>query len=316
MYIQLLTCSGELGNCCGDPGIVYILDALRRIVELIQMIVPIFLMICAMIEFTKLTANPDRKDGFKRLRNMFHAAALVFCVPIFVNAALSIMPQTFTISSCWQQAKTVAESSRATKFTYVSPYNTGSKSSILVSPGDYQKGTPKPSSGTGGGYSGGNLGPGDGSGVLDGAERVHSMYEQNKWFYYTSLGQLRWNDIKYSTNNPSRATCCATFVGSALYVGGVFSESELNKYNYNSAYGISKLCQEHGWMKVSSYSQLAAGDVVVMSGPEGGSSVGHVQIYAGNVTWYNAGSTNAIQRANPYSGDASARFLWAWRKPA
>ncbi len=46
----------------------------------------------------------------------------------------------------------------------------------------------------------------------------------------------------------------------------------------------------------------------------GGSGIGHVQIYAGNGTWYNAGSTNAIQRDSPYSGDASSRFLWAWRK--
>ena len=69
-------------------------------------------------------------------------------------------------------------------------------------------------------------------------------------------------------------------------------------------------------IKINSYSDLQAGDIVIMSGPEGGSSPGHVQIYAGNGTWYNAGSTNAIQRVNPYSSDASARFLWAWRKPA
>ena len=53
-----------------------------------------------------------------------------------------------------------------------------------------------------------------------------------------------------------------------------------------------------------------------MSGPGGGSAPGHVQIYAGNGTWYNAGSTTAIQRDNPSASDGSARFLWAGRKPA
>ena len=53
-----------------------------------------------------------------------------------------------------------------------------------------------------------------------------------------------------------------------------------------------------------------------MSGPSGGSAPGHVQIYAGNGTWYGAGNTSAIQRPNPYPSDASGRFLWAWRIPA
>ena len=156
---------------------------------------------------------------------------------------------------------------------------------------------------------------GDAKGILEGAAAVHAMYENNSWAYYTNLNQLRWNDIKYSTNNPSKMTCCATFVGSALYVGGVFSESVLNHYNYNSALGINQLCQENNWIKVTSYSQLVAGDIVIMSGSSGGSSIGHVQIYAGNGTWYNAGSTSAIQRKNPYASDGSSRFLWAWRKP-
>ena len=276
----------------------------------------------ASIRFTQMSANPDRKNGLKSIRNMFLAAATVFFVPVFVNVVLNMLPQSFSISSCWQQAKTVAESTRSMKFTYVSPYDSGPKSSFFTDPGDYQKGTPKPtpspsfSPGTGTGDGTGSIAPGDASGILAGAEKVHTMYEQNKWAYYSDLSQLRWGNIQYSTNNPSKMTCCATFVGSAFYIGGVFTESEINKYNYNSQYGISELCQAHGWTKITSYSQLAAGDIVIMSGPSGGSSPGHVQIYAGNGTWYNAGSTNAIQRDNPYSSDASARFLWAWRKPA
>lgn len=307
MYIQMLSC--ELGTCCGDPGIAVLLDSVRKIVNLIQIIVPILLMVMASIKFTQMVMNPDRKGGLASIRNMFVAAALVFFIPTFVNATLNMLPDSFEISACWQQAQIMAEATRTTSYQYISPYEKEKRSSAIVNPNEYEKGKPKE-------YSGGNVAPGDAKGILEGAEIVHSMYEKNKWFYYTSLGQLRWNDIKYSTNNPSRATCCATFVGSALYAGGVFTESELNQHNYNSASGISHLCQAHGWIKITSYSQLAAGDIVVMSGPEGGSAVGHVQIYAGNGTWYNAGSTSSIQRDSPYSGDASARFLWAWRKPA
>ena len=61
--------------------------------------------------------------------------------------------------------------------------------------------------------------------------------------------------------------------------------------------------------------RLQAGDIVIMSDSHGGHSPAHVQIYAGNGTWYNAGWTDSIQRENPYASDASARFLYAWRKP-
>ena len=43
---------------------------------------------------------------------------------------------------------------------------------------------------------------------------------------------------------------------------------------------------------------LVEGDIVIMGNSSGGRSPAHVQIYAGNGTWYNAGSTNAIQNAS------------------
>ena len=313
-YFQLLSdCNSVVGNCCSDAGIAAILDVLRRVFDLIQIIVPILLIICACIEFTRLVMDPNRKDGLKRIKNMFVAAVVVFFIPIFVDAVLNMMPNSFTVSSCWSQAKSVAESTRKQDFSYI-VIDEQELISPFVNPDEYEKGKPKKTPSGGGRGPGGSIAPGDAKGILEGAEKVHSMYEQEGWAYYNDLDQLRWGDIKYSTNNPSRMTCCATFVGSALYIGGVFTESEINEHNYNSQFGISELCEVHGWTKISSYSQLAAGDIVIMSGPEGGSVPGHVQIYAGDGTWYNAGSTDAIQRDSPYSGDASARFLWAWRK--
>ena len=311
-YYLILSCSSELGNCCNDQGIAIVLDTLRRIAEIVQIVVPIILILAAAIEFSKLVMNPDDKKGLSRIKNMGIAAVVVFFIPMLANVILNMMPQSFSVSACWNQAKTMAESSRSQTFKYISPYKNKKSTSIISNPGDYEKGDEKKTDdGTGG-----SLAPGDAQGILEGAAKVHAMYEQNGWFYYSNLNQLRWNDVKYSTNNPSKATCCATFVGSAFLVGNVFPENVINKYNYNSQYGISELCEAQGWTKITSYSQLAAGDIVIMSGPEGGSAPGHVQIYAGNGTWYNAGSTNAIQRKNPYASDASARFLWAWRKPA
>jgi len=317
-YINILACTSDLGNCCNDPGLVGILDTLRRMTDLLQIIVPILLMIMASIEFAKIVRYPDKKDGFNRIKNLFKAAAIVFFVPMFLDVLLNLLPSSFTLSSCWKESEAWAETYHKSALQYSSPYDE-EKHGLFVDPSEYQKGVPKPvennnSSSSSSGITPNGISPASAKGILEGAERVHTVYEQNGWAYYSDLSELRWNDINYSTNNPSRKTCCATFVGSALYAGGVFTESELNQYNYNSVEGISDLCQAHGWQKISSYSQLAAGDVVIMSPPGGGSSLGHVQIYAGNGTWYNAGSTNAIQRDNPYPSDASGRFLYAWRK--
>ena len=319
----IAACSKELSNCCHDAGIISLISILKNILDVIQIIVPIILIAFLSVQLTKMVMNPDEKKNMSRIKNQFIATILVFMVPVIVNALIGIMPQSFQLSACWNVAGGKDEVLASKSQKYISIHKESSKN-IFNKRGEYEKGETKVfgskkakeagTSTTSGDYGG--LNAGDASGIIAGAEKVHTMYEQQGWYYYSSLGQLRWNNIKYSTNNPSKATCCATFVGSALLVGGVFTEAEINKYNYNSQYGISELCQAHKWIKISNYGSLQTGDIVIMTSPSSGGAPGHVQIYAGNGTWYNAGSTNAIQRANPYSSDASGRFLWAWRIPA
>lgn len=324
-YFQILSCSGDLGNCCNSTSMAVLFDVIRRIVDLIQIIAPILLIIMATVSVSKLVANPDEKDGAKKIINQFLAAAIIFFIPIIVDVILNITPQTFSVSACWKQSKRIAETSRSLKPQYTPIDSNRKRTPIVSNSDDYEKGVKDKKAETGventantnSNISTPNIVPGAAKGILDGAEKVHTMYEQQGWSYYSSLDQLRWNDINYSTNNPSRRTCCATFVGSALFIGGVFSESEINKYNYNLPDDISRLCQEHSWIKITNYGQLAAGDVVIMTLPgDIGGGPGHTQIYAGNGNWYNAGSTQAIQTDNPYPSDASSRFLYAWRKPA
>ena len=327
MYI--LDCNSSLGTCCNDYSIAIFIAIIKNAITVLQIIVPILLIAMSMVELFKMmtSSNPEDKKGIKSLTNKFVAAAIVFFLPILANITISLVGEGVNtkgldVIKCYKESSSTVEVMNRTRTRYIKK-ETKNKEPVKVTfdekdiaegsdgvnPNDREPTYKKPTGGD-------NLAPGDAQGILDGAKAVHTMYEQNGWYYYSSLDQLRWNDIKYSTNNPSKATCCATFVGSALYVGRVFTEEQLNQYNYNSQYGISELCEAHNWIKINSYSDLQAGDIVIMSGPEGGSSPGHVQIYAGNGTWYNAGSTNAIQRVNPYSSDASARFLWAWRKPA
>ena len=314
-------CSRELSNCCHDAGIISLLAIIKSIMDLIQIVVPIILIVFMSIQLTRMVVNPEEKKGFSRLKNQLLATILVFMMPVIINAVVNMMPQSYQISACWNVAGGKDEISMSRSLEYISPYD-HKKNTMFNSGDDYEYGNPKEmgskkakAAGTSTGEYGG-LAAGDAKGILEGAAKVHSMYENQNWFYYSNLNQLRWNDIKYSTNNPSKATCCATFVGSALLVGGVFTEKQINKYNYNSQHGISELCKAHNWIKITSYNSLAPGDIVIMTSPSSGRAPGHVQIYAGNGTWYNAGSTNAIRRKNPYSSNAKSRFLYAWRIPA
>lgn len=308
----IAACSKELSSCCHDPGIISLIAIIKNIMDIVQIIVPILLIVYLSIQLTRMVVNPEEKKGMSKIKNQILATILVFVVPVIVNAFMNIMPQTFQVSACWNVAggkdEVIMSKSQEYKNVHKEKAN-----KLFNDRSAYEKGEKRQDNSSTG--EAGGLAAGDAKGIIEGAEKVHKMYESQRWFYYSSLGQLKWNDIKYSTNNPSKATCCATFVGSAFLVGGVFPEGTINKYNYNSVDGINSLCKAHNWIKVSSYGSLKAGDIVIMTAP-GSSGPGHVQIYAGNGTWYNAGSTNAVQRANPYSSNASGRFLWAWRIPA
>ena len=308
----IAACSKELSSCCHDPGIISLIAIIKNIMDIVQIVVPILLIVYLSIQLTRMVVNPEEKKGMSKIKNQILATILVFVVPVIVNAFMNIMPQTFQVSACWNVAggkdEVIMSKSQEYKNVHKEKAN-----KLFNDRSAYEKGEKRQDNSSTG--EAGGLAAGDAKGIIEGAEKVHKMYESQRWFYYSSLGQLKWNDIKYSTNNPSKATCCATFVGSAFLVGGVFPEGTINKYNYNSVDGINSLCKAHNWIKVSSYGSLKAGDIVIMTAP-GSSGPGHVQIYAGNGTWYNAGSTNAVQRANPYSSNASGRFLWAWRIPA
>ena len=122
--------------------------------------------------------------------------------------------------------------------------------------------------------------------------------EDEKWTYSVSQGALYWNNIEKSLNNPNHATCCATFVGASLYYAGIFTEQEMNSFNYNYCPTSFNFYSSHGTV-INSYDELEAGDIVFFDYERDG-KLDHVEIYAGDDTWYGAGSTSSIQRDSPY----------------
>lgn len=102
---QILDCSTSLGTCCSDSSMIGVLSIVRRILELIQFIVPIVLIIAFTVQFIQLTINPELKDGTRKLINKLIATVIIFLLPTIVDVILSTTTNEFKLSSCWIQAK-------------------------------------------------------------------------------------------------------------------------------------------------------------------------------------------------------------------
>ena len=144
--MQILSCSSTLGTCCGDHGLVLIIDTARKVMGLIQLVIPIILILMATIELTKLAMDPDAKNGVKKIINKFFAAAIVFFIPVFINATMSLVDTDLRIKACWDQAKNKAEVAHQNS-TYKNPYEGEQETKpLLPKPDAYESGKPKPSS--------------------------------------------------------------------------------------------------------------------------------------------------------------------------
>lgn len=144
-----------------------------------------------------------------------------------------------------------------------------------------------------------------GGSLLQAAKELHKKMEDEKWMYYTDTSEiLYYNDIESSTNK-TKATCCATYVMSSIYLAGLATEEEINSLSegYNNCGGVVQLLEKKGWERINSKEELEAGDVVLFSYPDTTYQYDHVEIYAGEGTWCGAGSTRSIQRQAPSSYD-------------
>lgn len=145
--IQILDCSDTLGTCCSDYGIVSVLDIVRKVLELFQLIVPILLIVGTTVQLIVLTSNPEAKDGIKKIINKYIAAAICFFLPIIVNVVLGLLPENFEISACWETAKISAEVVKMQESKYINPYASPAKS-IILNPKDYEPGSSSSTSGS------------------------------------------------------------------------------------------------------------------------------------------------------------------------
>lgn len=122
-----------LSAICSDYALASVLGIIKRIITIVQIVVPIFLIIGGSITFSKALINPD--DGPKAKKNFLNAiasAVIVFLMPFLINSIMAIISAygdvgitdsngnntAFNISSCWNNANVTDISSSS-----ISNYN-------------------------------------------------------------------------------------------------------------------------------------------------------------------------------------------------
>lgn len=145
--LEVLTMVSE----CSAPALGLALRALKNLLSLIQIIVPILLMCAMTYHLIQLTRNPDEKKLKAKVKNSALAAAIIFMIPVLINMLMNILGEDFNVSLCWNNA--------GDSYIEANYISTGNKqgTNILGNPEDYEKGTPSTggSSGTSGSYNSG-----------------------------------------------------------------------------------------------------------------------------------------------------------------
>ena len=104
------------------------------------------------------------------------------------------------------------------------------------------------------------------------------------------------------SKNNHQLTCCATFVSWCLYEAG-YTEF----VGVNACSVLDPMLRALGAQEITDYSQLEPGDICFKG-------IAHVQLYAGNGQWYNAGGNDSIRNDSPYTSTMSG-FTHALRLP-
>ena len=114
-----------LESVCSDYALATILIILKRLLNFVQIFVPIILIISVIVQLIKKVLNPEdggRGGSMKNIINSFMAAIILVFLPFIINLAMSTISEygevgikedgsltALDVTSCWQVAETRTE---------------------------------------------------------------------------------------------------------------------------------------------------------------------------------------------------------------
>jgi hypothetical protein len=123
----------DLNKTCSDVALAGLLNVVKKLLDILQIVGPILCIISLIYTFIKLTVNPDNKKLLKRIKNSCLALVILFFIPIIVNAVMGLFDDSVNLSRCWNYNESIFN---PTSSTYISVTDK-SASSIITDPSDY-----------------------------------------------------------------------------------------------------------------------------------------------------------------------------------
>ena len=112
--------SSDIIEACGSVGIAGLLNIVKTVLSMIQIIGPILCMVALAINFIKLMTNPEEKKYKPIITNCIMALVILFMVPFIVNLVMSLADKSFNLAKCWNNAEAVVELGKESEYVNTS----------------------------------------------------------------------------------------------------------------------------------------------------------------------------------------------------
>ncbi len=99
-------------DLCEEAGFLSVILFFKKIIDILQLLIPIGLIIICAIDLGKMVVNPEEKSVVPKITKRMIAAVSIFFVPAILNILLEAAGQIkFTATTCWANANTSTISS-------------------------------------------------------------------------------------------------------------------------------------------------------------------------------------------------------------
>ena len=287
----------DVATTCDNVALLGILVLVKRLLSIVQIVVPIMLIIWASIGFIDMIRTPEQKDGIKKITNKFLAAVIVFFVPVIMNALMGILGESTNFSECWNHVNSETKIAAIPDYIDDPDLQLGfSSKKIYTDSDEYEKGKRQSDSDN---DSSSYTTP-SASNFLDSLDKMSKKVQSdassgNKWHYSNSNTRKTFS----LADKETKSVNCALYVVwglvdvSALKPGQSFYKAYKNGKNYvawsestkKQIQSVANIIDGAGQTakSLANDGKLVAGDIVLWN------NVQHTNVYAGNQKFYDAG---------------------------
>ena len=287
----------DVASTCDNVALLGVLVLVKRLLSIIQLIVPLLLIVWAAVGFVDMVRNPEQKNGVKKITNKFLAAAIVFFIPVIMNAFMGILGESTKFSECWNHVNGETKIAAIPDYIDDPDLSLGFDSKkILLDPSEYDKGVQQPTTSSGtSSYSSPSA-----SNFLAALDKMSKKVESDassghRWHYSNSNTRKTFA----LADKETKSTNCALYVvwglvdvnalkpGQSLYKAykngtNYVAWSESTKKQIKSVANIIDANNQTA-KSLADSGKLLPGDICLWY------NVQHTNVYAGNKKFYDAG---------------------------